>query len=407
MSESRGRSPFHPGQPVVVELFTGRRAEIERIMERGVGQTRLGKPTAFFIQGEYGIGKSSIALYSQYLANANHKFVGLYAPLGGAKSLEDVASRILEATLRSGIYDTGSWGEQVRDWLGKTIGKQTVYGVAVNFEALRKESPKLASPAAVLTFLEEIQKRNRSARKGEGVFLILDEINGIATNPEFSHFLKALVDSNAASNPRLPLLLMLCGIEERRRDLIRCHQPVERLFDVIDVLPMTIEEMTAFYTNSFASVGMTLEPGALEPLLRASAGEPKIMHTIGDCVFWAAKSDDVIDEATAHSGIWEAAQEVGRKYVDSQVYAAIQSQDYQSILRKVAGQLGPYSAQFTRKELQADLNVGERGKLDNFLAKMKALRVIKPGNTRGQYQFCTKMVQMYIWLRTVGDAGHR
>ena len=64
MDESnKGRSPFYPGQPVPVELFTGRQDAVERILRRGAGQVAQGKPMAFFVQGEYGIGKSSHAGY--------------------------------------------------------------------------------------------------------------------------------------------------------------------------------------------------------------------------------------------------------------------------------------------------------------------------------------------------------
>ena len=63
----------------------------------------------------------------------------------------------------------------------------------------------------------------------------MDEINGIAGNPQFAHFLKGLVDTNAMSGKPLPLLLVLCGVEERRRKLIQCYKPVERLFDIISV----------------------------------------------------------------------------------------------------------------------------------------------------------------------------
>jgi hypothetical protein len=40
--ESKGRSPFYPDQPVPVELFRGRKAQIERILQRGVGQVAPG-----------------------------------------------------------------------------------------------------------------------------------------------------------------------------------------------------------------------------------------------------------------------------------------------------------------------------------------------------------------------------
>ena len=42
---NKGKSPFYPGQPVPVELFTGRINEIQRIT-RAIKQVELGKPQA-------------------------------------------------------------------------------------------------------------------------------------------------------------------------------------------------------------------------------------------------------------------------------------------------------------------------------------------------------------------------
>lgn len=86
MSElSKGKSPFYPGQPVPVELFVGRKAQIDRILQRGVGQVAAGKPISMFIQGEYGVGKSSIANYVQRIAEKRHGLFPIYASLGGAR----------------------------------------------------------------------------------------------------------------------------------------------------------------------------------------------------------------------------------------------------------------------------------------------------------------------------------
>ena len=113
---SKGKSPFYPGQPVPVELFVGRAKQIDRIMNRAVAQVSAGKPIAVFVQGEYGIGKSSIAGFVQWIAEKHQALHGIYAPLGGARELSDVAVTVLEATLRSGAFDPKR-SEKVRNWL--------------------------------------------------------------------------------------------------------------------------------------------------------------------------------------------------------------------------------------------------------------------------------------------------
>ena len=100
--ENKGRSPFYPDQPVPVELFQGRKAQIKHILQRGVAQVANGKPVTMFIEGEYGIGKTSIATFVQWLADTRHALHGIYVSLGGATSLDDVAEKILTSTVRSG-----------------------------------------------------------------------------------------------------------------------------------------------------------------------------------------------------------------------------------------------------------------------------------------------------------------
>ena len=134
---SKGKSPFYPGQPVPGELFVGRIRQINHIRERGVAQVEAGKPVTLYVQGEYGIGKSSIAGFVQWLAEREHGLHSIYAPLGAAESLEDVGAAILEGTLRSGAFDQKR-SEKVRHWLARYIGEQSLFGVTIHAEALKK-----------------------------------------------------------------------------------------------------------------------------------------------------------------------------------------------------------------------------------------------------------------------------
>jgi hypothetical protein len=393
---SKGKSPFYPGQPVPAELFVGRAAQIDRILTRGAGQVAVGKPVAMFVQGEYGIGKSSLAGYVQRLAEQTQHLHGIYAALGGAENLSDVARAVLEGTIKSGALDP-TRGESIRNWLAKYIGKQELFGLSLNVDALEKDAPDITTPFAMLEFLNQVLLRTRQAGI-KGIFLLLDEINGITGSAPFAHFIKGLVDQNALAREPLPLLLMLCGVEERRREMIRHHRPVDRIFDVIEIARMTDAEMREFFTRSFASARMTVEPDAMDILVFYSAGFPKIMHMIGDAAYWI-DHDARIDRADAINAVFAAAEEVGTKYVDQQIYRALRSRDYHTILAKI-GSLGPAATTFTRSVIAKQLTESERRKLGNFLQKMKDLNVLRSGEKSGEWVFNSLMVQMYIWLRS-------
>jgi hypothetical protein len=390
---NKGKSPFYPGQPVPIEFFIGRINEIQRIA-RAIGQVELGKPQAIFLTGEYGIGKSSLAGFMRCYAEQNNHILGIHVLLGGSETLEDVATKTVETVIKMQIYG-GSTTEKIRNFLTKYIGKQELFGFSINLEALKADSPNISH--GYLPFLRELL--NRLQEDGiKGLMLILDEINGITNNRQFAHFIKGLVDENALSREPLPLMLMLCGVEERRKEMIQHHQPVERIFDIVEIEPMNENEMKDFFNKTFNSVDMQVKDEAMSLLCHYSAGFPKVMHIIGDAVFWVDK-DNIIDKGDAISGILYATEDIGKKFVDQQVYNALRSKDYHSILAKLGKE--EFDLSFQKSSIERGLSEKEKSKFNNFLQRMKTLKVLKSGEERGEYIFNSRLVRFYIFLKSL------
>ena len=385
----KGQSPFYPGQPVPVELFVGRQDQLERIIQRGVGQVERGKPISIFVQGDYGIGKSSIARYVQFLAAEKHGLLPIYASLSPAQTPTEFVARVIEGAMHSSqIHPTR--GDKIKTWLARYIGKQELFGFSVNLEALRSDAAKIASVHGLLDFLGQALERSGGAN---GVFLVLDEINGLANQPWFAQMIKSLVDTNALTVKPLPLLLMLCGTEEKRLHLIENHQPVARIFDVIDIEPLSEGEMREFFHRAFDLAGIKVLEDGMHVLVLYSAGFPKVMHLIGDWAYWT-NQDLVIDENDALLAVVDAAEDFGRKYVDQQVLAALRSADYRSILSKIAS-----DTRFSKKEVEQELDDSERKKFNNFLQKMKALNVLRSGDVQGEYIFNMSLARLYLFMK--------
>lgn len=399
----KNASPFSPAKPVLPEFFVGRQLQIQRIMQRGVGQVAGGKPMAVFVEGEYGIGKSSIAHLIRWLAYREHGMFGIYAPLGGARNLTDVAEIILEQAVRTGVLDPTRW-ETLRNFLAKYVGNQQAslfgFDLNLNIEALKADAPNLASHFGLLSFLGDVFGRLPSPGC-KGIVLILDEINGIASDPQFSMFLKSLWDSNALSPKPLPLLLMLCGTKDRRFEMMQQHEPVERIFDLVQVDSLSKPEMEDFFRKAFDAARMTIAQDALDVMAKYSAGFPRIMHLVGDAAYWL-DNDGAVSSDDALGAVIDAAEELGRKFVDAQVYQALQSRDYHSILQKI-GKLSPDSTVFRREEVVGGLTDPERKKFDNFVSRMKTLNVVRQGSVRGEYEFTMRMVRLYIWIKSTAE----
>ena len=386
---NKGKSPFYPGQPVPVEFFIGRQNEIERII-RATAQVEMGKPQAVFLIGEYGIGKSSLASYMRYYAEKTNHLLGLHVLLGGASTIEEMTGKILEAALKSEAYES-KFTEKIRTLLSSYIDSVGLFGVTIKMDAIKADSPNISQ--GLIPFFRELLKR--LADDGiKGIMLILDEINGITNNSKFAHFIKSLIDENAISNNPLPLMLMLCGVEERRSEMIQHHRPIERIFDIVEIEPMSEKEMHDFFTKAFESINAKIENDAMHQICLFSAGFPKIMHIIGDAIYWIDK-DGIISIDDATEGLLIAAEDIGRKFVDQQIYKALRSKEYHSILSKIAKEFG---LSFKKNTIEKGLSQMEKRKFANFLQRMKRLNVLKTGEERGEYIFDNRMIRLYILL---------
>jgi hypothetical protein len=391
----KGQSPFYPGQPVPVELFVGRAGEVERI-RRAARQVAAGKPQAIFISGEYGIGKSSLARFVRFTAEREPGLLGFHVLLGTSHTLEEVAQATVRTVLQAPAGRSAKVAEGLRNFLADYIGEQTLFGVTLRLDKLKKDAPDLSR--GYLPLLRSLFDKGRESYKG--LILVLDEINGISAEESFAFFLKDLVDSNALSEKPLPLLLLLCGTEERRRQLIERHRPIERIFEVAHIDPMSATESREFFSRAFGSVQMEVTDEAMEILCRYSGGLPKLMHLLGDAAYWIAPGTQV-DADVAVQSTWAAAEDVGRKFVDLQVYRALRSQDYRRILKKLAR--ADFDLAFRKSEIAQGLSQEERQKLDNFLQRMKKLGVLTPGEERGEYVFCDRLTRLYLLMESARE----
>ena len=286
-------------------------------------------------------------------------------------------------------------GATIREWLPKLIKQVNLFGFQLNMDAIRKESAAIASPNGILMLLRSVQEKLAS-QGVTGIMLILDEINGITKNPIFAHIIKDMIDTNASQSIPVPMLLMMCGAQDRRVDMIRHHPPVGRIFDVVPIDPMESKDTKDFFRRAFNSVDVALAADAVDEMVYYSGGLPKIMHEIGDAAYFI-DDDSRISREDALGAVEQAAVEVGRKYVEPQVVDALKSRAYHSILDKLAKLDKP---EFTRDELTSGLTEDEAKKLDNFLKRLKTLKVIRPGEAQGEYIFNVMMFQVYLTMRS-------
>ena len=383
-------SPFRPGQPVPIEFFVGRIGEVERL--RGmVKASTQGKFRIGFVSGERGIGKSSLASFVRYLSEHESQVAGCHVFLGGVEDLNEMLRRTFDRLLKESMDKP--WHEQIRNFFGNHVRQVGLFGVTLELNLQESDWSTLAHDfvPTVRRLLNEIKDQKRA------LFLILDDINGLAGSEVFANWLKSTVDEISTSQQKMPLCILVVGLEERRQELVSKQPSLARVFELIDIAPWSDDEAMDFYRKSFDAVGAKVADSDMRQLVRFTGGLPVLAHEIGDAV-WRTAEGPEIESKEVWEGILTAAEVIGRKLLQPQVFRAIRSERYRSILRKMSG--APRMS-FGRSELMGRLSDNERKVMDNFLRRMKRLGALETDpEVKGGYQFPNLLHMLYFWIES-------
>jgi hypothetical protein len=389
---NKEKSPFTPGNPVPVELFVGRKEQIQELI-RYIEQTSHGKQENIFLSGDRGIGKSSLASFLRYFITTQKNILGLHIFLGRVSTLEEMVRHIFDQLLKETKKE--SWYGDIAKFFGQHIKEIGLFGISVSFTPPEQDLKELVRnfPEAISNLLEKIKQQKA------GLFIALDDINGLVEKEEFANWYKSLVDEVATHYKDFPVLIMLIGLPEKRDILSRIQPSLMRIFRVIEIEKLSDQEVHEFFSEAFMGANMKVESDAMELMVKFSSGLPILMHEIGDATFWR-DTDGVVDSEDSADGVMAAAENVGRKYLDPKVYRAIRSPRYRSILRKLGGV--PLARNFLKKDVEKMLNEDEKKVFHNFLQRITKLGVIETDRERGPgaYRFVNEIYPIYIWMES-------
>jgi hypothetical protein len=384
-------SPFTPGNPVPLELFVGREKQVKEILKYA-NQSTHGRLENVFLSGQRGIGKSSLASFLRYYLQEEKDFLGLHVLLGGVDDLNELVRRVFENIYKAA--NKKSWFKKISGFFGNYVEKVGIFGIDVSFNPTRKNLAEIVKnfPMALHNLTEKIKSHKK------GVFIILDDINGFCKKPDFANWYKSYVDFVATHQLDFPVFMMLIGLPEIR-DMLSEHQPsLLRIFRVIEIENLYDNEVSEFFKKAFGSVELEVEEEAMQIITRFSNGLPILMHEIGDSVFWGFTNDSVT-KSTAVKGVIEAADRIGKKYLDPKVYRAVRSERYRSILRKIGEDI---KMGFHKRDILEKLKEKEQKVFDNFLKRLIDLGIIIKDieKGRGHYKFVNDLYSIYIWLES-------
>jgi hypothetical protein len=384
-------SPFRPGQPVPIEFFVGRIKEIERLRSMVLASVQ-GRFKIGFVSGERGIGKSSLVSFVRHLSDRESNTAGCHVFLGGVRELNEMVRRTFDRLLKESIDKP--WHSRVRDFFGNYVREVGLFGVSLELALKDKDLSAIANDfvPSIRRLLDKLKGEKKS------LLLILDDINGLAFSEDFANWLKSTVDEIATSQEEMRLCIFVVGLEDRRQELVVRQSSLARVFDLIEISPWSNDEVRQFYQRSFESASARIADEDVNTLVRFTGGLPVLAHEIGDAI-WRVSQKLEIKSDEIWQGIFIAAEVIGRKLLEPQIFSAIRSERYRSILRKMADK--PLEMRFQRSELGERLTGEEKKVMDNFLQRMKHLGALTSDpETRGGYRFMNHLHALYFWLES-------
>jgi len=400
MSE-KGASPFTPGNPVPVELFVGRSKQILEMMHY-VKQSTFGKQENIFLVGERGIGKTSISSFLRTWAKDKEEVISVHVFLGGVSSIEEMVRRIYEALLKT-IHGE-KWFDKARGFFGEFINEVGLFGVSVGFSPPKENLNQLVRnfPQSLNSLLQSIKGEKKA------VLIVLDDLDTMSSLPEFANWYKSFADEVATHFTDFPLTLMLVGLPFMMDNLAELQPSLMRIFRVIELENLSNEEVAEFFKKAFQKANIEIDENALKALVVYSSGLPIIMQELGDATF-LADEDGKLDRSDALNGVIVAAERIGKKYLDPQVYRALRSDGYRSILRKLGTRESSLERSFSRQDISSHLTDGEKRVLDNFLRRLREIGIIEPDTNkkRGTYRFVNDVYPVYIWIEAKSHSEHK
>lgn len=398
-------NPFRPNNIVHPGMFAGRYDELVAL-DKTLFQTKNGNPTHFLIDGERGIGKSSLFLSLLYVATGEiptiedqqtFNFVVVSICLDSKFTYSDIVET-LGAELRRQVAPREQLKETARaawDFLKKwEVG-------GVRYRSEKEESKKDTELVEDLTFAIAESLKNLGASV-DGILILIDEADKPSASANLGAFVKLLTERLKVRGCDR-VCIGLAGLPTVREKLRKSHESSLRLFNVFALDPLSEQDCGAVVekglqeAKSKNNIEVTITPEAQSHLAFMTQGYP---HFIQQFAYSAFESDtdnniDIVDVVNGMYGEAGALRQLGLKYFEKQYFDQIGSNEYRQVLRAMASHLDNWVA---KSEIRKAVPLIKASTLDNALAALKSRGIIlvKSG-ARGTYKLPSR--SFAVWIR--------
>jgi Cdc6-like AAA superfamily ATPase len=399
-------NPFKPNRPVHPGMFTGRGEEIIKI-ENALYSTLDDNPHHLLFLGERGIGKTSLLLLIKALANGDiaidkdfHvNYLTVYFSIDKNTTLKDFTKRIIKSIERE-FRKCQSTTQKLKD-IWNFTKQLEIAGTKINSknsETLNEFIDDLIY--AVIDTLELIQK-DENAKK-DGLLLLIDEVDNSPKELELGMVLKKLTEQLAFEGSN-KFLIILAGLPNARNILSDSHPSSLRLFEELNLGPLTQEERKHVINTGLIEANekneqkITIDDKALEMISFFSEGYPHFLQQFGYCSY-EEDDDNFITESDVQKAAKRAISLIGDKYYKELYFNKIKKESYREILKIMSNNLNNWTS---KKSIRNKFS-GDETTLNNAINALTSRNIIlRKQGARGQYKL--QWMGFALWIKLFID----
>jgi len=395
-------NPFRPNSIASLDLFQGRKEEM-LIIEQCLFQTKNGNPQHFLVEGERGLGKSSLFLMVEQQAmgkiplrnSEKVNFIVINIELDSTQSFFEILKTIA-ADFKRALAER----ERI-----KTLAT-SVWNFLNNWEILgiryHKIDENLIQPYEILNELVINFERVIKLANNEidGILILIDEADRPGEKASLGEIVKLLTEKLSKRGCD-QVLIGMTGQPGLITKLKASHESSSRIFSVLTLKPLSDQENKAVVlsglkkANQINTEKTTIDDDALELISHLSEGYPHFLQEFAyksfekdiDCRICA---EDVKEGAF---GVHGALNQLGNKYFNELYFTQIASNEYRRVLQAMS----QFSDSWVNREkIKNEITIKDTT-LNNALQALKTRNIIIPNpGQQGEFRLPTKSFAAWI-----------
>lgn len=395
-------NPFRPNSIVSPQLFHGREEEI-KFIEQSLFQTKYGNPQHFLIEGERGLGKSSLFLMVEQQASAKIplrnaekvNFIVINVELDASQNFFEII-KCIATDFKRAISEK----EKIKN-LSKEVweflSKWEILGVRFH-----KIDENLIQPYEILNELVANFERLIKQTKGEldGILLLIDEADRPTAKASLGEIVKLLTEKLTKKTCD-QVIIGMTGQPGLIEKLKASHESSSRIFTTLSLKPLSEKESNAVINSGIIEANninknkTKITKEASQLIAQLSEGYPHFLQEFAYKAF-EADDDDVIDETDVKKGAFGthgALNQLGHKYFNELYFTQIGSDDY----RKVLQAMSKFSDDWVdREKIKSEINIKDHT-LNNAIQALKNRNIIMANPAqKGEFRLPTKSFAAWI-----------